>query len=137
MKKSELLQAINRLQLEPSDYIVIGSGVLGALGIREVDDVDIIVTPAVFAGLEAAGGWQRKPFDDGTYYLLKPPYEAGLDWDSPGAVPNLADLKLDELTIEGVPFVNLSRLRKWKIHKGTPKHLRDISAIDSYLKSKS
>lgn len=42
---------LNDLGLTPADAVVIGSGILGALGIRESNDIDLIVTEAAFARL--------------------------------------------------------------------------------------
>ncbi len=133
MHKEEFVEAVKKLGLKPNDYIVVGSGVLVALGIRTATDVDLIVSEPIFHQFEETGEWQRKDFDDGTHYLLKGKYEIGLDWDGENTTPNLKDLKKSEVVIDNIPFVSLERLRHWKAWKNTPKHLADIRLIDDYL----
>lgn len=133
MVKSELIEAVNRLNLDPKDYIVIGSGTLCALGLREANDVDMCVSPSVFEEFESKG-WEKKELPgDTSYYLTDDIYEIGMDWDSTNSQPNLDDLKKTEMVIDGVPFVGLERLRAWKERRGKPKDLTDIQLIDKYL----
>ena len=133
MNKKEILDAVRLLGLDPKDYIVIGSGILAALNLREVADVDLIVSEPVFRMFEQSGEWRRKNFDDGTYYLVRDDYEVGLDWDSLGASPNLDELKEDQLVIDSIPFISISRLKSWKLKKGRQSDLKDIGLIDKYL----
>lgn len=134
MNRTEFIKAVKGLGLSPQDYVVIGSGILAALGLRPVDDIDLIVSESVFRRFEQTGQWQRKGFEDGTYYLLKGIYEIGLDWDGPNARPNLTDLKNQETVIDGVPFIGLERLKTWKAAKGREKDLADLKLIDEHLK---
>ena len=46
LQKHELFQKLETLNLDPKDYIIMGSGVMFALGIRplkDLDDIDIWV----------------------------------------------------------------------------------------------
>lgn len=52
MQKSDFIRTVKELNLDPSDYVVIGSGVLCALGLRDADDVDVIVSEPVFVALK-------------------------------------------------------------------------------------
>lgn len=134
MKKDQLFTAIKALKLNPDEFIVIGSGTLTALGIRQTTDVDLVVSKLVFDRFEKTGQWERKDFDDGTHYLVNGIYEVGLDWGSPDAQPNLQELKEDQVIIDDLPFAGLATVRKWKAWKGTEKHLKDVQLIDAYLK---
>ncbi len=133
MNKDKLLNELSKINLRPEDYIVIGSGLLAALELREVEDIDLILSEQVFREYEQKGGWSRKDFDDGSYFLARGIYEIGLDWDSDGATPNLDDLKNDEMMIDGVPFISPKRLISWKSKKARPKDLADISLLEDYL----
>lgn len=135
MIKNDFIQAIKQLGLKPSEYIVIGSGILGILDIREVGDIDLVVSKKEFQKYEESGEWTKKYFDDGTYYLLKDLYEIGLDWDSKNAEPNLDELKKDQLILNDIPFVSLERLKQWKIKKGREKDLADVKLIQEYQRS--
>ena len=115
------------------DYIVAGSGVLGALGLREAADIDLVVSRVVYEKFESAGTWQRKYYPNGASGLVNGIYDASLDWDSETGEPNLHELKQEGTVIDGVPFVSLPRLRAWKQKMGRPKDLADIVLIDRYL----
>jgi hypothetical protein len=133
----DIIEAIERLHLKPEDYIVVGSGVLGALEIREVDDIDLVVSTSVFCNYESSGQWTKKQYEDGTAYLLKDMYEVGTEWDSKNGKPNLEDLKNDQVVLYNIPFASLERLKQWKIKVGREKDLTDIRLIEEYLKSQS
>lgn len=137
MKKYDFIKAVNQLGLNQDDYIVIGSGILCALEIRDVSDVDLIVSELVFQSLETSNAWRKKYFEDGTYYLLKDMYEIGLGWDSKNAQPNLRDLKRNQLIIDDVPFISLERLIQWKEKKRRDKDIEDIKLIEQYLREHS
>lgn len=135
MTKNDFIKSVKQLHLNQDDYIVIGSGIIGILGIREVDDIDLVVSEKVFRNFESSGEWSKKYFEDGTYYLLNGKYEAGLDWDSKNAKSNLKELKKDQIIVDSIPFINLERLKKWKLSKGRAKDLVDIKLIEQYVTS--
>lgn len=133
MRRDDYHDAIRRLGLLPEDYIVTGSGVLGALGLREPGDIDLVVSQIVYDEFAGAGTWQRKYYPDGAYGLVNGIYEVGLDWASETGEPNLYELKQDETVIDGIPFVSLPQLRGWKQKMGRPKDLTDIQLIERYM----
>ena len=133
MNKTRLLSAIKSLGIHPEDYVVIGSGLFAALELRDVDDIDLIVSESIFKEIESRESWKKKDFEDGTYYLTHDLYEIGLDWDSINAKPNLADLKSNEMVINDIPFVSPQRLISWKHKRGKQKDLEDIKLLENYL----
>lgn len=114
------------------DYIVVASGILNALSIRDSDDIDLVITPELYEKLKNQG-W--KEVNKGAYSVLEHgPFEAGLCWDSDeNETPNLADLLQDSTVIEGVYFSSLERVRSWKQKMGREKDLKDLRLIDDYL----
>lgn len=135
MTKSEFFAAVKRLNLPQNEYVVIGSGILCALGIRDTADVDLIVSETLFQTIENTGTWQKDTFEDGSYYLIKDGFEIGREWDSDDLEPNLADLKKDEIIIDDVPFISLERLKSWKQKRGHDIDLLDIRLIENYFKN--
>ena len=133
MNKIEFIEKVNALEFDPSGYIVVGSGILCALEIRQADDVDVVVTEDLFKKLGNNPKYQKKYFDDGSYYLTHELYEIGPSWDSRDDKPNFDELKKSEQIIDGIPFVSLERLRSWKFEQGRPKDVQDIALIDAYL----
>ncbi len=129
----DLIEAIERLHLKPEDYIVVSSGVLGALEIREVDDIDLVVSASVFRNYESSGQWTKRQYEDGNVYLLKDLYEVGTEWDSENGKPNLEELKKDQVMLYNIPFASLERLKQWKIKYGREKDIVDVKLIEAYL----
>lgn len=127
------MQVVDNLNLDSDAFIVVGSGVLAVLELREAGDVDIIVSPETFQRFEANPAWQRKIVEDGNCSLVRGDCELMLDWDSPNKKPNLQDLKQDECTLNGIPFISPSRLLAWKERARRPKDLKDIEILRTYL----
>jgi hypothetical protein len=123
-----IARTLTEVELPTEEYIVVGSGVLDALGLREANDIDIVVSQALYEHLEGLGDW--KVTERG---LSHPPVEAFLSWDDAENTPNLTDLKADEQLIGDIPYVSLSRLRAWKERMGREKDTQDIALIDQYL----
>lgn len=116
------------------EYIVVASGILNALGIRDSDDIDLVITQSLYDKLKAQG-WTE--INKGTYSVLEQgPFEAGLSWDSNEAeTPNLSDLLASATIIQGVPFASVERVRAWKAKMGRDKDIRDLALIDEYVAS--
>lgn len=59
MNREEVLCEIRSLRLPADQYVVVGGAALAARGIRETQDIDLVVTPSLFEELERAGGIAR------------------------------------------------------------------------------
>lgn len=123
-------QKILELKLPSNQFIVVGSGVMAALGIRESDDIDLIVSQAIFDNLDSLG-WERDTWVDQTV-LKSGPFDIGRTWDG----KTVDELMKTAIVIEGIPYLNLSDLRKWKQARGRDKDIRDIELIDAYLEAR-
>lgn len=128
MDFNELRRKLHALQLPPGSFIVIGGSVLAALGIRPATDLDLTVSVETYDYLQQLPGWKEETWLE--KHLLK--YDV---YDIGGAdcsgVP-LEEMLADALWIDGVPFMNLDRLTRWKRLLGRPKDLRDIELIAEY-----
>ena len=49
----DVIAEVKKLGLPLGQYVVIGSGIMAQLGLREANDVDIAVTPDLYAKLRA------------------------------------------------------------------------------------
>jgi len=52
-----IIERVQPLELPAVDYIVIGSGVLDALGLRPANDIDLVVSEPLFGRLRQRG-WE-------------------------------------------------------------------------------
>jgi hypothetical protein len=135
----DIFAEIKKLQLPASDFIVLGSGVMGALGIRRINDIDLLVTPDIFEGLKAKGweydvvaieGRDRERLRQGVIEVFKD------FWYNNGT----SELRLDAIqptVIDDIRFLPLEMLREVKQKMGRDKDHNDVVLIDDYLKATS
>lgn len=135
MTVDEIVSRVKELKLPLNSYAVFGSCPLAAAGIREANDIDMLVSEEVFADLKKAG-WKlvyKGPKDEPVVHDI---FEAHSNWDFSPYSPSLKQLLSTATIVDGVPFASLQEVRKWKAVSG-PKHLPDIALIDSYLQEKN
>ncbi len=124
-------EEINSLQLPENSFMVVGSSILGVLGLKESDDIDLIVSPAAFKQLIDLG-WDQVT-EVGGLILKHYPFDVGLYWEEKGL-----EYWLPRATsIDDTPYLSLVDLRRWKVERNRPKDPADIKVIDDYLKTRS
>jgi hypothetical protein len=125
-----IFEKIAALDLPADTYVIVGDGVLAALGVHEWDsDVDFAVTDDVFEMLANRGWDQYYEFDKKV--VKYDVYDVGVgfgEW-------TLKDLQSDAQIINGIPFISFAKLIKWKSKAGRPKDLRHIEMIKAYQKN--
>jgi len=111
MTLAEIVAKVKTLDLPENSYIVFGSCPLAAVGLREANDVDMLVDEVVFKDLRRRG-WQilqKGPKDNPLVYDV---FEAHPNWDFSQYKPTLKHLLATADIIEGVPFASLAEVRK-------------------------
>lgn len=131
---NDLFTKVKNLGLPAGKYAIFGSGPMVVRGLREGKDVDIIVPKEVFKEYETKPGWQVKKFDDNTNYLDNDGIELWDEW-GPGEW-DINKLIQEAEIIDGLPFVRLEEVLKWKETNARPKDLEDIKLIKTYLANK-
>lgn len=122
-------QKIAELGLPQASYVVVGSGILNALGIRESNDVDLVVSDEVFVNLEKLG-WEKGAWGDNLVYK-KGVFDVCNQWYG----QPVEDLLKNAQIIDGIPYLNLRQVYTWKQQRGQEKDLRDLTLIDTYRKN--
>ena len=125
-----IFEDVKKLNLPIGQYEVVGSGVMSAYGIRPHHDVDLIVTKNLFVILKNSG-WQSVPNRNGV--LKSGNYEVDADYKYREYQPDHDELIRNAEIIEGVPFIRLSELIKFKTALGRDKDKKDIELIEQYL----
>ena len=122
-------EEVSSLGLANDQYAIFGSGPMVAVGLRENDDIDVIVKPETWEELAKK------------YHLTKPNLiELGhmriyKDW-----LPWFSDVNLlinEAEVINGLNFVKLERVLEWKKVYGREKDLADVKIIEDYLTQKA
>ena len=132
MTKEEVITKVKLLNLPKDSYVVFGSSPMAVAGIREANDIDLLVSPEVYANLREAG-WQelyKGPHDSPLVHEL---FEVHDSWSFSPYNPTLKHLLGSATVVDGVPFASLEEVRKWKVASGGQKHLADIKLIDAKL----
>lgn len=116
--------------------MVSGSAILQLLGIRQAEDIDLLVSPELFLELQEKRGWH-----------VHPKYPTSIDnIDRTAGAKQSMNFMKQNYTLkevlpfaywhENIPFMNLEILLDAKTQLGREKDLRDIELIKKYLNVK-
>ncbi|MCC6323412.1 hypothetical protein IT400_01325 [Candidatus Nomurabacteria bacterium] len=129
-----IIEKVKSLNLPLGQYVIIGSGIMDALGIRNAVDVDLAVLPELHKRMRESGEWNEED-RFGRIFLTKDVFECNPDisWDQ---YPTTTEQAITSATvINGVPFMNLKELIKFKTALGREKDYKDIELIKNYISS--
>jgi hypothetical protein len=126
-----IIERVQQLNVPLDQTVVIGSGVLDALGLRAAGDVDLVVSSELFETLSQMPEWKLATKHDEPI-VTKGDAEAFLSWGS-DAVPNFQQLYADGITVEGVRFANPRFVIAWKQGRLSDKDKADIALLEEYL----
>ncbi|MFA6603481.1 MAG: hypothetical protein WCT10_01410 [Patescibacteria group bacterium] len=132
LKSNPLVCRLLELELPTADFAVFGSGPMMARGWRDSRDLDIVARGAAWDKARQVG--VESFTADGAVKYVIGPIEVFDSW-APGQwdVNELID---GAELIDGVRFVSLENVIKWKRLMGRPKDLEDIKLIEDRLQPK-
>lgn len=134
MTDRSFTQRVRDLNLPLDEIIVIASGVLDAHNIRQADDIDLAASSRLFASFGHNSAWQPHTAEWGERYYRSGDCEVWAGWTEPGKTyPLYDDLLADTIVIDGIRFMSLQYVRRWKEIKGRDKDKQDIALIDAFL----
>jgi len=122
----KLLGELKKLNLPSDQFAIFGSGPLAVRNIRDVDDLDVIVKPDLWKELcKKHENENNKVIHIGRIDLFR----QWIPWfDDIIPVIDSADI------IDGIRYVNLEYLLKWKKAMNREKDQKDIKLINEFLK---
>ncbi len=129
-------KTLERLGLNPDNSIVIGSGILQALGIRKSRDIDLVVTQEIYTSLKKSGNF--KIVESHSREILKDDlFEIGTDWNVLGKSYSFEDFDNNSIIIDGVRYITLDFLyrakKSWLHQKNVrQKDIEDVRLIELY-----
>jgi hypothetical protein len=127
----DVITELGRLGLPPGQYVVVGGAALAVRGIRETDDIDLVVTTELFERL-AGSGWTQQMRPNGKPGLHRGSVEAYLDVDGENFKRSLSWLLSHAEILRGHAFVDLDTLAGFKSSYGREKDLRDLELIAAH-----
>lgn len=136
MGNKELFQKVKKLNLPISEYALFGSAPMGIRKLRVCRDIDIIVTKKLWNEYSGKPEWKlaktqnQDEYSDG---LRNNNIELWKDWWLGWDIKRL--IREAEI-IDGLPFVKLKYVLKWKKFTARKKDLKDVKIIEKFLKTK-
>ena len=133
MSNQELFLKIAALNLPPGKYALFGSAPMGIRDLRDCHDIDIIATEDLWNTFRNRPGWIARVGPWGDDYFEKEEVELWKNW-RPGAwdIQKLIDAAQ---VIDGLPFVPLEDVLRWKKLIAREKDMKDIAVIEDFLKT--
>lgn len=128
-----ITEKLKSLNLPADQYVVISSGILDVLGIRKANDIDLSITKELHDELRKTGDWEED-VRYGKVFLLKEDIEINpeVSWDDYKTTTK--ELIETAQVIDGINFMNLEEVIKFKKALGREKDFKDIELIEEYLK---
>lgn len=135
MKLDTLLAELDKLNFPKDQYAITSSGSLAIRGIRDANDLDILVTPKLWEALSQKYLGERVKSKDIKIGNLHIFWKGSFDEQSSIATVmeqiNTAD------TIKGYRFVNLELAKRFKKVSDREKDKRDLELIKNYDATKT
>ena len=126
---------VKALDLPLDQIIVIGSGILDQLGIRPASDIDLAASSDLMKKLsEESGDWLKKFADNQRFYFVKDDGSAEVwdGWEFDGQAVSYGERLSQSVEYDGVRFVNLEFLSRWKKWRSREKDVQDVKLIDEW-----
>lgn len=121
----------------PGNSVIIGSGILNALAIRESKDIDVVATEEKYEDLRNNNRFTRR-ISHGREILTDGLFEIGRTWTVVGKIWKFEDLLGRTLIIDDIRYIALDFLleakRDWiKNGEGRSKDIDDVKLMKEYL----
>ena len=133
----KVIEEVKKLNFPIGQYVIVGSGPMAVRGLKEAHDIDIVVTLELFEKCKA-NGWEVVPW---TYpekidqiYLRQDDVELYLDVNCDNFNPTTEELIKRADILEGIPFITLGDMLKFKKAYNREKHRKDIEITEKYLR---
>lgn len=135
MSNKKLFENVKSLNFPLGEYAIFGSGPMGIRGLREMHDIDLIVKERLFKEYKNKEGWEEKKVNDGDMVFIGlANYDLNIEmWDEWYPGWNIDSLIDDAEIIDGLPFVRIEELLKWKKTFAREKDSKDAEIIEKYL----
>jgi hypothetical protein len=135
----DIKENMNSIGLDPENTVVIGSGILNALNIRNSNDIDMVVAESAYERLDASGHF-KKEMNHREEILADSVFEIGIAWTVLGKRWTFEDLFDKSVLVDGVRYISLQFLldvkKSWLSESDVrQKDIDDVKLIENYLRN--
>lgn len=128
-----IIERVKDLSFPEGEYVVIGSGLLDALGYRDAQDIDLVVSDLLYKQLENSSDFKAEiRYGRPMLFCERDEIEIWRDWKDDASFEML---KNTAVIIEGVAFAHPNIIIRRKQERGSEKDLQDIQRLKEYLES--
>lgn len=136
MNLDDIVRTVKSLNLPTGSYIIYGCGPLALHNIRDVGDIDMLVTKGLKRSLKSSG-WIEQHKGPNDNPVTNGVVEAHDSWSFCYYNPSLAELLSRADAYGGVAFASLYDVLQWKLASPTSeKNQKDIENIKEALSRK-
>ncbi|HPS21386.1 MAG TPA: hypothetical protein PLO44_01100 [Candidatus Paceibacterota bacterium] len=131
-KKFNIFEKTKELNLPFGKYVIVGSGLLDALGIRPASDIDIAVSKDLYEELKKDQTWKQEELHD-QIFLQKDIFTIipRLNWEKYETTSEQAINSA--VVIKGTPFMSPEELLKFKKALNREKDQEDIKLLEKMV----
>jgi hypothetical protein len=130
MTIAEIKNKLTSLGISSTEPIIVGSGILDMLGIRPSNDVDLLISKETFYKI-AGHGHEILQRPDGSEKIEVDDIELMHDWYG----KKVSDAAIKTTVIDGIKFMSIEEVCRWKALLDRSKDQVDILLIDKCLES--
>ena len=135
----EIKSKLNEKDLNSDNAIVIGSGILNALKLRESNDIDVVATPEKYQSLALDSPF-KKQIKRGQEILTSDLLEIMTSWTVLGKSWTFNDLLEHSVVINGIRYNTVQFLldakRSWLANEDVrQKDIDNVKLMEAYLKT--
>ena len=130
MTIAEIKNKLTSLDISSTEPIIVGSGILDMLGIRPSNDIDLLISKETFYKI-AGHDHEILQRPDGSEKIEVDDIELMYDWYG----KKVSDAAIKTTVIDGIKFMSIEEVRRWKALLDRSKDQADILLIDKYLEN--
>ncbi|MBN2095638.1 MAG: hypothetical protein JW727_06315 [Candidatus Aenigmarchaeota archaeon] len=119
----DFVEELKQLNLPMGEYAIFGSGPLAVRGVRESQDIDLVVKDGLWQELSQKYAPEGRRIYVGNVEI----YADWSPWTDTGFLVDSAEI------IEGMPYVRLEYVQEWKAYLSRDKDKADLKLIEKYL----
>jgi predicted nucleotidyltransferase len=137
-----IIDTLKNLDLPIVKFAVFGSAIMDVYGLKQSNDIDLILSDGLFDELQKSSDWKtiiKNPDINwqGLVYKKDSPIEieAFKYFPNPNYKGDFSEMISGATIIDGLPFVSIENVLKWKKSLAREKDLKDIELINGFMSS--